>query len=90
MCGSGVPVDFEVPRRVHHADRRIQYASADYVARLEDAGCRISMSAKSNPYDNTRRESFFKTLKREEVYLQQYQRFAETDGEPHPLHRGRL
>ena len=27
------------------------------------------MSAKGNPYDNTKAESFFKTLKREEVYL---------------------
>lgn len=37
------------------------------------------MSAKGNPYDNARAESFFKTLKREEVYLQQYQSFAEAE-----------
>jgi putative transposase len=64
---------------IHHSDRGVQYASADYVARLESLGARISMSAKGNPYDNARAESFFKTLKREEVYLQQYQTFAEAE-----------
>ena len=37
------------------------------------------MSAKGNPHDNARAESFFKTLKREEVYLQHYQDFAEAE-----------
>ncbi len=64
---------------IHHSDRGVQYASADYVARLESLGARISMSAKGNPYDNARAESFFKTLKREEVYLQSYQTFAEAE-----------
>lgn len=39
-------------------------------------GIQVSMSAKGNPYDNTQAESFFKTLKREEVYLQDYRTFA--------------
>lgn len=29
------------------------------------------MEASGNPYDNAKAESFFKTLKREEVYLKQ-------------------
>jgi putative transposase len=33
------------------------------------------MSAKGNPYDNAYAESFFKTLKHEEVYLNHYQSF---------------
>ena len=33
----------------------------------------------SNPYDNAKAESFFKTLKREEVYLKQYQTFQEAE-----------
>jgi transposase InsO family protein len=37
------------------------------------------MSATGNPYDNAKAESFFKTLKREEVYLHQYQTFAEAE-----------
>ncbi len=35
------------------------------------------MSAKGNAYDNTKAESFFKTLKQEEMYLKQYQTFEE-------------
>ena len=33
------------------------------------------MSAKGNPYDNAYVESFFKTLKQEEVYLWQYETY---------------
>lgn len=64
---------------IHHSDRGVQYASADYVARLEAGGAQISMSAKGNPYDNAKAESFFKTLKREEVYLKEYRTFAEAE-----------
>lgn len=31
------------------------------------------MSRRGNPYDNARMESFFKTLKQEEVYLYEYE-----------------
>jgi len=37
------------------------------------------MSAKGNPYDNAKTESFFKTLKREEVYLNAYRTFDEAE-----------
>ena len=40
-------------------------------------GIQISMSAKGHVYDNAKAESFFKTLKQEEVYLKQYQTFEE-------------
>ena len=67
------------PGLIHHSDRGVQYASLAYVARLEQAGAQVSMSAKGNPYDNAKAESFFKTLKREEVYLQEYRTFAEAE-----------
>lgn len=67
------------PGVIHHSDRGVQYASAAYVDRLTAAGARISMSAVGNPYDNAKAESFFKTLKREEVYLNQYQSFADAE-----------
>ena len=35
------------------------------------------MSRKGNPYDNAFAESFFKTLKAEEVYLSEYDNFFE-------------
>ena len=67
------------PGFIHHSDRGVQYASADYVARLIQAGARISMSATGNPYDNAKAESFFKTLKREEVQLKRYASFADAE-----------
>ena len=36
-----------------------------------------SMSAVGNPYDNAQAESFMKTLKVEEVYLDRYESFAD-------------
>jgi putative transposase len=67
------------PGLIHHSDRGVQYASAAYITRLTDAGVRVSMSAVGNPYDNAKAESFFKTLKREEVYLNNYQTFHDAE-----------
>jgi putative transposase len=67
------------PGLIHHSDRGVQYASADYITRLHDAGAQISMSATGHPYDNAKAESFFKTLKREEVYLNNYQTLHDAD-----------
>ncbi len=65
------------PGLIHHSDRGVQYASTAYTERLLSVGVHISMSAKGNAYDNAKAESFFKTLKQEEVYLKQYQTFEE-------------
>jgi len=62
---------------IHHSDRGVQYASIAYTQRLLNMGVQISMSAKGNAYDNAKAESFFKTLKQEQVYLKQYQTFEE-------------
>jgi transposase InsO family protein len=62
---------------IHHSDQGVQYASSEYVARLEEAGARISMASVGNPYENAKAESFFRTLKMEEVYLKDYQGFEE-------------
>lgn len=64
---------------IHHSDRGVQYASTAYTQRLQAAGFQISMSAPATPYDNAKMESFFKTLKREEVYLHDYTSFAEAE-----------
>ena len=58
---------------VHHSDQGVQYASADYVAVLTSKNITISMSRTANPYDNAMAESFMKTLKAEEVYLNEYE-----------------
>jgi putative transposase len=57
------------PGLIHHSDQGVQYASSEYVARLEEVGAQISMAAVGNPYENAKAESFFRTLKMEEVYL---------------------
>jgi transposase InsO family protein len=57
---------------VHHSDRGIQYASADYGVILQKHGMIASMSRPANPYDNASCESFIKTLKREEIYGNEY------------------
>ena len=61
------------------SDRGVQYASTAYAEQLHGVHARISMSAVGYPYDNPKAESFFKTLKQEEVYLKQYQTFEEAE-----------
>ena len=62
---------------IHHSDRGVQYACDDYMKLLAEARFRVSMSRRANPYDNAQAESFFKTLKHEEVNLTQYRNFQE-------------
>lgn len=57
---------------IHHSDQGVQYASHEYIDELMKYGFQISMARKGNPYDNAMMESFFKTLKHEEVYLYEY------------------
>jgi transposase InsO family protein len=52
---------------IHHSDRGVQYACAEYSAVLTAHGIRPSMSRIGSPYDNAKAESFMSTLKREEV-----------------------
>ena len=60
------------PGLVHHSDRGVQYASAEYVSILGKHQMLPSMSRPANPYDNASCESFMKTLKREEIYANKY------------------
>ena len=62
---------------VHHSDRGVQYAAADYTDLLKANSIQISMSRSGNPYDNAYCESFMKTLKYEEVYRNEYRDLAE-------------
>ena len=60
------------PGLVHHSDRGLQYASNEYVQVLLAHQMIPSMSRPANPYDNASCESFMKTLKREEIYANDY------------------
>jgi putative transposase len=65
------------PDVIHHSDQGMQYASGDYVAELKSHCFEISMAQAGNPYENAMMESFFKTLKYEEVYLCEYETFED-------------
>jgi len=62
---------------VHHSDRGVQYACAEYTRLLDAHGIQPSMSRIGNPYDNAKAESFMKTLKHEEADGRDYRNLDE-------------
>jgi transposase InsO family protein len=62
---------------IHHSDQGVQYATPDYTHRLEGRGVRISMTDKGAAWQNGYAERWMRTLKEEEVYLSEYETFAE-------------
>jgi len=65
------------PGVIHHSDQGVQYASSEYIDELKSYGFETSMAGTGNPYENARMESFFKTLKYEEVYLCEYETYED-------------
>ena len=61
----------------HHSDQGVQYCSQEYINLLQENNIKISMSERANPYDNAKMESFFRTLKVEEVYMFEYDTFED-------------
>jgi transposase InsO family protein len=57
-----------LPGLIHHSDQGVQYASGEYVQRLEEAGIQISMAGRGNPFENAQAE---------EVYLKSYETYDE-------------
>ena len=57
-----------LPDLIFHSDKGSQYCSDDFKKTLKDAKVIQSMSGKGNCYDNAVAESFFHTLKVEELY----------------------
>ncbi|MCA1604637.1 MAG: IS3 family transposase [Acidobacteria bacterium] len=68
---------FRPGQLIHHSDQGVQYACYDYVQVLQQHQITISMSRPGTPYDNAKAERFMRTLKYEEVYLNDYDTFAE-------------
>lgn len=62
---------------IHHSDQGVQYAATDYIAVLHEHKIEISMSRTGNPYDNAKAERFMRTLKYEEIYMNDYETLAE-------------
>jgi transposase InsO family protein len=61
---------------IHHSDQGVQYAAAEYVRVLTAAGVQLSMAAAGQPTQNAHVERWMRTLKEEEVYLNDYQTLA--------------
>ncbi len=57
---------------IHHSDRGVQYACADFRAVLDAHGFVASMSRKGNCYDNAAKESFYHSLKGELDYIEAF------------------
>jgi putative transposase len=53
---------------IHHSDRGVQYASKPYREVLGRHGIRQSMSRKGDCLDNAPMESFFASLKKEQIH----------------------
>ena len=62
---------------IHHSDRGVQYLCDDYTDLLKENGFHLSCSRKGNPYDNAWTESFMKTLKYDEVHLQNFETYLD-------------
>jgi len=71
-----------VPGVIHHSDQGVQYASSEYVDELKRYGFQISMARAGNPCENAMMESFFKTLKYEEVQLWEYETYQDVAARP--------
>ena len=65
------------PGLIHHSDRGVQYASADYRSALAAHGLVASMSRKGNCYDNATMEAFWSSLKNELVHRRRFATRAE-------------
>lgn len=61
------------PGLLHHSDRGSQYAGGPYQLSLATYQMQVSMSRTGNCYDNAPMESFFSSLKIEQVHARDYQ-----------------
>lgn len=57
---------------IFNTDQGSQFTSADFTGRLATAGIRISMDGRGRVFDNIFVERLWRTVKYEEVYLQEY------------------
>lgn len=60
------------PGLIHHSDRGVQYANADYRSVLTAHGLVASMSRKGNSYDNATMEEFWSNLKNEPIHRRRF------------------
>lgn len=57
---------------IHHSNQGVQYLSNAYISTLTRHGIEISFAGKGHPWENGYAERLIRTLKEEEVYLNDY------------------
>ena len=62
---------------IHHSDQGVQYLSKAYVSTLQAHGVEISVAHRGRPWENGYAERLIRTLKEEEVELNDYQSITE-------------
>ena len=62
---------------IHHTDQGVQYATPQYTQHLTQRNIQISMAAVGKAWENGYAERWMRTLKEEEVYLAEYETYAD-------------
>ncbi len=62
---------------IHHSDQGVQYLSNAYVTTLKEHGVEISVAERGRPWENGYAERLIRTLKEEEVDINDYQNITE-------------
>ena len=62
---------------IHHSDQGVQYLSTDYISTLTCYGIEISLAHRGCPWENGYAERLIRTLKEEEVHLNDYDDITE-------------
>ena len=58
---------------IHHSDQGVQYLSNAYLSTLRRHGIKVSVAPRGCPWENGYAERLIRTLKEEEVHLNDYQ-----------------
>ena len=67
---------YRVPE-IHHSDQGVQYLSNAYLLKLKAHGIEISVARRGCPWENGYAERLIRTLKEEEVHLNDYEDITE-------------
>ena len=62
---------------IHHSDQGVQYLSNAYISTLKDHGIEISVAHRGCPWENGYAERLIRTLKEEEISLNDYENIHE-------------
>ena len=62
---------------IHHSDQGVQYLSKAYIATLQEHRIKISVAQRGRPWENGYAERLIRTLKEEEVHINDYDSIAQ-------------